>query len=90
MVLGGDGWNGALLVGRVRGVKRHPAEGTFGNVCFFCVCSFFITLHIILLKSECVLHLMGIFNAPPQLLSGRRAHGEFVKDGELRPEGLRN
>lgn len=38
----------------------------------------FITLHIIMLKSECVLPLMGIFNALPQLiLSGKRAHGEY-------------
>lgn len=50
---------------------------------------FFIILHIVLLKSECVLHLMGIFNAPPQLLGGRRARGEFVKEGELRPEETR-
>lgn len=67
----------------VRGVTRHPAEGTSGI--FF----FFIILHIVLLKSECVLHLMGIFNAPPQLLGGRRARGEFVKEGELRPEETR-
>lgn len=49
----------------------------------------FITLPIITLKSECVLQLVGIFKAPPQLIvSGRRAPGESVKEEELRHEGV--
>lgn len=48
----------------------------------------FITSHILMLKSECVLQLMGIFNAPLQLiLSWGRAHGDSVKGDKLRHEG---
>lgn len=82
MGLGGEGRTGALLVDRVVRiikserlcVKPHPTDSMFGNGS-----SFLITLHVRVLKSECVFQLMEIFNALSQLiLSGRRVRGEYL------------